>query len=508
MRLCFGLLSLSPLFLLCGCDLAPEYRPPVVEAPAKFKEADGWREARPRDDRARGPWWFSFNDRVLNNLESQMEAANPDLAAALASLDQARAYVMKAQAALMPTVNLDNSYSSNKVSAHRPHRKADTPVTAEGLAESMLDNRPLNEPDHYGDNILKLQASYEVDLWGRVRDAVAAGRARAEASAADVESVRLSLQAELARDYVAMRGLDAEEKLLIDTVEAYTKALTLTRSLVAGKIGAPADEARAAAQLDVAHAQLFDVKGRRALYEHAIATLIGKPVSSFSIVRVVRLGFAPTVPPGAPSTLLERRPDIAAAEREVAAANMGIGVARAAFFPRVTINLSGGTEDTGLSLFNARNSLWSLGPSMTLPIFDGGAKLADLSGAEAAYMETVARYRGVVLRAFQEVEDNLALLRWLANELRSMEAASASDQKALSITLTLYRDGATNYLDVITAQTAALEAQRAVLSLKTRRLQASVGLMLALGGGFSIAKISSAQSGYLPNAVAQTRVEN
>jgi multidrug efflux system outer membrane protein len=493
MRLRFGLFSLLSSLLLCGCDLAPEYRPPLVETPAKFKEAGTWGEARPSDDSPRGPWWKSLNDRVLDELEPQVDIANQDLAAALAQLDQARAFVAKAQAGLLPSLDLNNSYSSVKESAHRPRRKADTPVTAAGIVQSILDDRPLNEPDHYGNNLLTLQSSYEVDLWGRVRNLVAQGEANAQAGAAVVESVRLSLQAELARTYVALRGLDSEAKLLADTVAADRQALALTQSLVGGQIGAPADEARAQAQLEVARAQLFDVQARRALLEHAIATLIGKPASAFSLPSAAALPTAPLVPPGVPSSLLERRPDIAAAERQVAAANASIGVARAAFFPRLTINLSGGTQDTGLSLLNMRNSIWSVGPAVTLPIFDGGSRAADLSAAESVYMETVARYRGTVLRSIQEVEDDLALLRWVAKELRSMEAASAAAQKVLSIALTLYRDGATNYLDVVTAQTAALEAQSAVLSLKTRRLQASVGLMLALGGGFSVPETSLAE---------------
>ena len=488
----FRVLLLTPL-LLGGCDLAPEYKPPVVQTPAKFKEGGNWGQARPRDDQPRGVWWQCLNDRVLNELEPQVDTGNQDIAAALAVLDQSRAYVAKAQSGLMPTVDLDNSYSSNKSSAHRPHRKADTPVTAAGIAQTWLDNRPLNEPDHYGDNILKLQASYEVDLWGRVRDKIAAGEARAQANAADLELMRLSLQAELARIYVAMRGLDSEAKLLGDTVNAYEKALALTQALVSGKIGAPADEARAAAQLEVARAQLMDIKARRALYEHAIATLIGQPASSFSIPPAPLSTVAPKTPPGVPLDLLERRPDIAAAERRVAAANETIGVARAAFFPRLTINLSGGTEDTGLSLFNMRNSIWSLGPAVTLPIFDGGARLADLSAADSAYLETVAQYRGTVLRAYQEVEDNLALLRWLTKETQSMTAARASAEKVLGISLTLYRDGATNYLDVVIAQTAALEAERAVLVLQTRKLQASVGLILALGGGWSTLEVAKVE---------------
>jgi outer membrane protein, multidrug efflux system len=477
---------LAPL-MLGACNFAPEYAPPVIEMPAQFKEARGigWETARPCDDQSRGTWWISFKDRVLNELEPQIDEANQDLAAALAALDQAHSYVAKAQAALLPAVNLDNSYSANKQSRHRPLRKANTPFTVNGQIQSWQDTRPLNEPDHYGDNLLTLQSNYEVDLWGRVRNSVAVGEANAESSAAQMESIRLSLQAELARVYLALRGLDSEAKLLSDTIEAYKRALALAKVRVEGQIASPEDQARAEAQLELAKARLIDVQAQRAQLEHAIATLIGKPASSFTLPPASLLDRSPALPPSVPSALLERRPDIAAEERQVAAANAQIGVARAAFFPRLMINLSGGTQDTGLSLLNMRNSIWSLGPSITLPIFDGGARAADLAGAEAGYLQTVAHYRGSVLRAIQEVEDSLANLRWLAKELQSMETAANAADKVLGISLTLYRDGATNYLDVVTAQTAALEARRAVLSLKTRRQEAAVALMLALGGGWA-----------------------
>jgi outer membrane protein, multidrug efflux system len=477
---------LAPL-MLGACNFAPEYAPPVIEMPTQFKEAHGigWETARPCDDQPRGTWWRSFNDRVLDELEPQIDDANQDLAAALAALDQARSYVAKAQAALLPAVNLDNSYSINKQSQHRPLRKANTPFSVNGQIESWQDTRPLNEPDHYGDNLLTLQSSYEVDLWGRVRNSIAVGEANAEGRAAQMESIRLSLQAELARIYLALRGLDSEIKLLNDTIEAYKRALALTKIRVEGLIASPEDQARAEAQLEFAKAQVVDLLGQRAQLEHAIATLIGKPASSFTLRSASLVEKTPAVPPSVPSALLERRPDIAAEERQVAAANAQIGVARAAFFPRLMINLSGGTQDTGVSLLNMRNSIWSLGPSITLPIFDAGARAADLAGAEAAYLETVARYRGSVLRAIQEVEDSLANLRWLAKGVQSMETASNAANKVLDISLTLYRDGATNYLDVVTAQTAALEARRSVLGLKTRRQEAAVALMLALGGGWA-----------------------
>ncbi|KAF2989972.1 efflux transporter outer membrane subunit [Methylocystis sp. MJC1] len=478
------LVWLSPL-TLCACNFAPDYAPPAIEVPVKFKEAKSWAQATPRDDAPRGPWWRGLNDKALNELEPQVDVGNQNLAAHLAILDQARAYTAQAQAGLFPTVNLNNSYSANKQSAHRPLRTSNRVPTAQGYEEALIDGRPFNQPDHYGNNLLTLQSSYEVDLWGRVRDSIAAREAQILASAADLESIRLSLQAELARTYIALRGLDAEIALFDRVVENYRVALSLVKTLVQGNIGAPADVPRAEAQLEVARARRDDLMARRAMYEHAIATLIGKPASSFSIRPATAQLGQPTVPPSAPLSLLERRPDVAAAERRVAAANQTIGVARAAFFPRLTINLSGGTQDTGLSLLNFKNSIWSVGPAVTLPIFDAGLRRAELAGAEAAYMQTVAEYRGAVLRAYQEVEDSLANLRWLSKEAQSLSIAVASTQKVLDTTLTLYREGATNYLDVITAQTAALDAQDALVTLKTRRVQAAVSLMLALGGGWS-----------------------
>ena len=463
------LMFVAVALLLSGCNFAPPYAPPPVEVPVKYKEggkgSGAWQEARPRDDLPRGSWWCALGDHVLNELEEQVDAANPTLAAAVASFDQSQAYSARVASGLLPHVDLDNSLTANKESQHRPFRKSNRPFTVQGYFNELTDNRPLNEPDHYGNNLLTLQSSYEVDLWGRVRNAVAASVANSESAAAMLESVRLSLQAELARDYVALRGLDSEIKLLEDTVRAYTQAFVLAKTLVNGKIGAPADEPRAQAQLEATRAQLLDVISRRALLEHAIASLIGKPASSFALAPASLSVIAPKFPPGVPLDLLERRPDIAAVERQVAASNAEIGVAKAAFFPRLMINLAGGTQDTGLSLFNFRNSIWTLGPSITLPIFDAGLRAADLARADAAYLEMAARYRATVLSAYQEVEDALSNLRWLAKEQQSLFIASNAAQKVLNISLTLYRDGATNYLDVVIAQTTLLEAQRAVLAI-------------------------------------------
>jgi NodT family efflux transporter outer membrane factor (OMF) lipoprotein len=465
MRFPFALAAIASTLSFAGCDLAPVYAPPAAELPQKFKEAsaDLWQPSHPRDEEPHGEWWRAFNDRALNDLESQIEGSNQTLAAALAVYDQAQADVAKAEAALYPSLQNDEHFTTNKQSAHRPLRSA-------------------GQPNHYGDNQLAVEGSYEIDLWGRIRDAVAASRAQAEANQATLESVKLSLQAELARDYVSLRGLDRQMKLLQDTVAAYQQALTMTRERLAGKIAAPIDVARAEVQLNSAQAQLADIAGPRALYEHAIATLIGKPASSFSIPHSTRVLAIPRFPQGVPSTLLERRPDIAQAERQTAAANEIIGVAKGAFYPRFTLQLISGTQDTGINLLNLSNSFWSLGPTVYLPLFDGGLRAAELSAAEASYREQVAQYRGTVLRAIQEVEDNLAVLRSLKNEAHNSDAAATSARRAQDLAFSLYRDGALSFLDVVVAQTAALTASQNALSVETRRLQTSVALILALGG--------------------------
>ncbi len=470
MRVPIGL-AVTPALLLAACDFAPAYHPPAVEVPAHFKEAGNWRLARPLDDQSHGAWWLSFNDPLLDKLEPQVETANPDLAAALANYLQARDYVAQAQAAFYPNIAHETDLSYNKQSANRPLRSAD-------------------EPTYYGANTIDIEASYEVDLWGRIRDLVKSAQAQAQASKADLESVRISLQAELARDYVSLRGLDQQRRLLQDTVRAYQDALNLTRERLAGKIGAPIDVARAEVQLEDAKALLADVIGPRAAYEHAIATLVGQPASTFSIPFSNKPVAIPTIPPGFPSDLLERRPDIAAAERQTAAANESIGVARAAFFPTLTLNGMAGGQDTALNLLSLSNSLWSVGPTVYLPLFDAGLRHAQLAAAEAAYLQTVAHYRSVVLHAIQEVEDDLADIRSLRIEGADDIAAARSAQRASDLALTAYREGATNYLDVVTAQTAALEAQRAAIAVEARRLQTTVALILALGGDWSAAELA------------------
>jgi NodT family efflux transporter outer membrane factor (OMF) lipoprotein len=460
---------------LAACDLAPAYKPPTIVIPAAFKEQGPWKQAYPGDAQPRGPWWQQYGDPTLDDLEAQVDAANPDIQVAAASYAQARAFAAETESDLLPAVTASASLSTNKQSAHRPLRSS-------------------TQPNYYGANTVGFQAGYEVDLWGAVRNAVAAGKAGAQQRAAELESVRLVLHAELATDYVALRGFDAQAKLLADTVVAYARALELTRDRAAGDIASGLDVSRAETQLETATAQVSDVAARRAGVEHAIARLVGQPASSFSVPPDQTPIALPDVPPGVPSLLLLRRPDVAAAERRAAAANAEIGVAEAAFFPAFTIGLGGGVQNTSLNLVSLPDSFWSLGPAISLPIFNGGLLKAELAGAKAQFAGVAADYKATVLDAIQEVEDNLADLRWLAQEAKDEDAAVAAAQKTLDLSMNLYRDGAVSYLEVVTAQAAALDAQREALDLTTRRLAASVGLIRAIGGGWSAASLPDAKT--------------
>jgi outer membrane protein, multidrug efflux system len=469
MKVVTALAAIWPALLLGACDMAPVYHPPVVDVPAKYKEDGPFARVEAADLVIRGAWWQSFRDRELNRLEPLVETANQDVEAAREAYNVARALTDRAAAQLLPHLRGDGQVTGNRQSDDRPLRGA-------------------NEPDFYGNNMLDAQASYEVDVWGRIKDLVAARAAGIDASADDYAAIRLSLQGQLARTYFNLRDFDLEVKLLTDTVAAYGDALALTKERLEGKIASPADVSRAEAQLATAQAQLTDLHARRALLEHAIAVLVGQPPSTFSMKPAPVRVALPTYPAGAPSSLLLRRPDVAAAERRVAAQNELIGVARAAFFPRFTINFLGGTQDTGFNLLAAKNILWSIGPSMTLPIFDGGARRADLAAAEAEDERLAAIYRGLFLHSLQEVEDSLALQKWLNREASEIDRAVAANQKTLDVSLNLYREGAVNYLDVVVAQTALLETQRQSLILRTQRLQASLALILALGGGWTPAQ--------------------
>jgi len=464
-----ALVAVSALVLAYGCDLAPDYQvPPTPPVPASFKEIGPWTKAKPQDALPKGAWWGLYNDKTLDGLEARLNSDNPNLAAALARYDQARAFVAEAQSAYFPIVGGGANFTKNRQSNNRPLRGN-------------------GQPDFYGADTVGLAVNYELDIWGAIRNQVEAGEANAQAQAAQSEFVRLSLETNLANAYFNLRQADAQTQLLNQTVTAYGRALTMTEQRHTGGVASGLDVGRAQTQLSDARSQLSQAEGQRALYEHAIASLVGEPATTFSIKPEVQKFKVPNVPTDVPSTLLQRRPDIAAAERAVAATNAQIGVARAAFFPQITLQASGGFQNTGqASLLTAPDLFWSVGPALAMTLFDAGAHQAELDIAKAEHNQAADEYRAQVLQAFQDVEDNLALLNHLAVAAKDEADAVQSANRTATLSLDRYQLGAVNYLDVVTAQTAALSAQLEELDISTRRLQASVRLIKAIGGGWSV----------------------
>jgi multidrug efflux system outer membrane protein len=464
--------ALASSLLLAGCSFAPAYAPPAVETPTAFKEVGAMTPAAADGGAVGRDWWAVYGDQTLDRLEADLGKANSSLASAVARYDQARALADQARAGLLPEVDATGAVQANRQSRNRPLRVG-------GSGTNQYDN-----------NQIGLAVSYELDLWGRIRNLAAAGRDQAQASAADLSGVELSLQAQLADDYMALRGADAQLRLLTDTVTAYTRAYDLTRTRHQGGAASGLDEGRAETQLRTAQALIPDVKAQRALYEHAIAVLVGRPASTFSIAAADAGPAPPRTPVTAPSALLQRRPDVAAAERRAAAANATIGVARAAFFPTVTLGLTGGYQDAGgMNLLQAPNTYWTFGPSFVAPLFDGGRRRAQARYADAQFAQAAADYRQTVLGAFQNVEDQLALNNQLADEADQQARAVAAALKTQDLALTRYQLGAADFLEVTTAQTAALVLQVSALTVQTRRLQASVDLVRALGGGWTTADL-------------------
>lgn len=452
---------------VAACSLAPRYHRPATEQPAPaYKELDGWKIAAPADNTARGPWWTMFNDGELAHLEGQVGTANQSLKAALARLEEARAQTRIERAAWFPLLTANASATRQRASVNAP-----------GFVAGK--DPDFNTFTAGGD------LSYELDLFGRIRNTVASARATEQATGGDARSLELSLHAELATDYFSLRGLDAQQQLLDRTVADYSKALELTRNLYQGGAAALADVHQAQAQLENARTEAEDTRLRRAQTEHAIAVLVGAEASRFHLdARPLEPDLAlPAVDPGLPSQLLERRPDVAAAERRVAAANAGIGVARAAYFPVFTLMGSAGQESTqSSSWLTAPSRFWSIGPQGLLTVFDAGLHAAQSAAAHAAYDEQVANYRNTVLTAYQDVEDNLAALRQLGLESVSQTAAVTATQGALDQANYRYKGGVVTYLEVVSTENAALAARLAAVDIEVRRLSSTVLLVRALGG--------------------------
>ena len=471
-----GLLSFGALLLLCGCTVGPRYAKPTVPAPPEYKELPpNWKSAQPSDQVAKGKWWEVFQDQPLNNLEEQINVSNQTLKAAQAQFEQARAAVRINRSNLYPTV-------SGGVTATRNH-----------LSTNRF-NGQLSPHANYTDLQLPVDASYEPDLWGRVRRSVEAARANAQASAADVENVSLSLHAEVASDYFQLRALDAEEQLLRSTVDAFQKAFDLTQNRYNGGIVSQVDVAQAQTQLETTRAQLIDLGVQRAQFEHAIAVLTGRPPANFSLAAAPLSKTPPVVPAGLPSELLERRPDIASNERRMAAANAQIGVAQAAYYPTITLTASGGFEGNSITnWFNGPSGFIQAGASAIETIFDAGRRRAITDQARAGFDQSVANYHQTVLSAFEDVEDSLAALRLLEDEARTQDAAVAAAQHSLALSNNRYKGGVATYLEVITAQSIALSDQRVAVQIAGRRMTASVSLVKALGGGWNTSELPLVQ---------------
>lgn len=458
------IIVIGALALLSACTVGPNYVRPTAAAPPVFKEMSGWKVARPQDQIIRGKWWELFNDPMLNELEGQVDVSNQNVAAAEAQFRQARALVQEARAAYFPTVSVGASVSRSR-----------RPITVGGTTTSTTSS----------DFLLPVDVSWEPDLWGRVRRAVEASRAGAQASAADLEALRLSVRTTLAQDYFQLRTLDAQKELLDATAANYRRFLDLTKNRYATGVGSRADVLQAETQLRSTEAQAIDVGVQRAQLEHAIAVLIGKPAAEFSLPAAPLAAEPPAIPIGVPSALLERRPDIAGAERRVAAANAQIGAAEAAYYPTVTLSAGGGFESSELSKWLTWPSrFWSLGAAVSETVYDGGLRGALTDQARAAYDATVAAYRQAVLTGFQEVEDSLAALRILESEARVQEEAVQAARQSVQVSTNQYRAGTASSLDVIVTQTAELGNERTAVTIRGSRLNASVLLVKALGGGW------------------------
>jgi NodT family efflux transporter outer membrane factor (OMF) lipoprotein len=451
---------------VCGCTVGPKYNRPSAEVPPAYKEVGNWKRAQPNDLNLGDNWWELFLDPQLHALEEQVNVSNQNLRAAEAQYTQSRAVLRYNRAAYFPSINGGTSATRNRISNNRPPSLATNGIS-------------------YNDFQIPFELSYEVDVWGRVRRTVESYRAQAQASAADLAAVNLSMHAQLALFYFQARALDAEEQLLNSTVRQYEQALELIENRFAGGLASDLEVQQARTQLETTRAQAVDVGVARAQYEHAVAVLIGKPPAEFSLAALPLTTPPPPIPAGLPSELLERRPDIAAAERLMASANAQIGVAKAAYYPTLSLGATGGFESGVITtLISGPSMLWSAGGSAVEPLFDAGRRRANLDQAIAGYDQAVANYRETVLTGFQQVEDNVAALRILEHEAQVQDKAVTAAQKYLELAVTRYKGGVTSYLEVTTAQSAALSDEVTAVNILGRRMVYAVTLVQALGGGW------------------------
>jgi NodT family efflux transporter outer membrane factor (OMF) lipoprotein len=469
-------LPVTCALLLTGCTVGPKYTTPSAPAapafseapPRQFTESPGWKQAQPADTTLRADWWQYFGNTELNGLEEQVDVSNQTLKAAEARFREARALIQVQRSGLYPTISTSPSITTNRLSS----------------------NSPFGAHPVYGQYNLPIDLNYELDAWGRIRRSVAAAREETQASAGDLETVRLSLHAELAIDYFELRSLDAQKHLLDETLVAYQKALELTQNRFDGGLTSRAELAQARTQLETTRAQDIGVGVERATFEHAIAILMGRIPEGFALVANPLRTEPPVIPLGVPSQLLERRPDIAAAERRAAEANEQIGIARAAFFPQLLITATGGFEgSTPVNWLMWPSRVWAVGPAVSQLIFDAGRRRAISENAVATYDEAVANYRQAVLTAFQEVEDNLATLRVLEEQAQAQRVAVEAAEQSLDLSLNRYKGGLVTYLDVIATQSIAYQNQATEVDILRRRMDASVLLIKALGGGWDVSKL-------------------
>jgi NodT family efflux transporter outer membrane factor (OMF) lipoprotein len=475
-----------------GCTVGPKYQKAPVETPPAYKEAGDWKVAQPQDAAARGKWWETFGDPGLNALEEQVSVSNQNIAAAAANFLSARALVKQARAQLFPSAATQPSITYT----HQPFAIAGSSTSGSsgssgtGSSTGSGSSSGLVESGTFGEYVMPFDASWQLDLWGRIRNGVKASVYAAQASAADLESVRLTAQAEVAVDYFSIRAQDAQQALLDQTVKAYQDSYDIEKERFDAGLSSNEDVTQAQTLLESVQAQADDIGILRAQYEHAIALLVGKPPAEFSLPALALEANPPAIPAAMPSELLERRPDVAAAERSMAQANAEIGVAKAAYYPTVTLSAAGGFESvSAASWFTWPSRFWSVGPGVAETLFDAGARRGVLQQAQATYDQTVAVYRQTVLTGFVQVEDNLAALRILVGEIQKQNAAVESARANLTLATDRYRVGVDPFLNVVTAQTTLLDNQRTALNLQMEQMTDSVQLIEALGGGWDSAQL-------------------